>query len=339
MSKSNTKQKEVPAVENGDGNVLTEKKQELTVISPSTPVVVDATDQEVAEVIDPEKEARVQREMKEELAREEFIRGKFEMMEEMANRVLYEDCKALIISGPAGIGKTFGIARKLRERDIRVNAREGSISRIASGSVTDIALLGWLHKYRQEGNVLCLDDIDEVFDRTRSLNYLKAACDAFSGRPRQISAGSSKAMKDEDGMFINSPFDFEGGLIFITNVPMALPQNAGIKLAKKHMHLAALKDRCEYIDLMPHDNKYRATRINMVIEDEGVLDQFKFTTEQQEELMTYFFERFDYLESPSLRTLIKIALKVRQYPGFDEDKKMPKWQIQSDKLYLAAPVI
>ena len=115
------------------------------------------------------------------------LKAQFEVMVGLVDRVASGNVRGLIISGPAGIGKTFNVVSALKSyRDnVAPLAERESIINICTGHMTPVGLVEALWNNRHQSNVLVLDDIDTVFDKLDSLNILKAALD--SGEERVIS--------------------------------------------------------------------------------------------------------------------------------------------------------
>ena len=134
--------------------------------------------------------------------------------------------RSLIVNGPPGVGKSFAVTEYL-EQYCTYNYKT------VSGHMTLLSLYAALYHHRDRNHVLVLDDVDSVFGKVEGLNLLKSAMDT---RPiRNIHWESSSAVLNTMGL--PQSFDFEGGVILITNVGF------GGSHHKMMSHLTALKDR------------------------------------------------------------------------------------------------
>jgi len=93
-------------------------------------------------------------------------------------------CDGLIVSGPPGVGKSFGVEKILDEYEAMHKLAGGKAPRteIVKGSMTPIGLFQTLYNNSQEGNILVFDDCDSILFDEVCLNMLKAVLD--SGKKR-----------------------------------------------------------------------------------------------------------------------------------------------------------
>jgi hypothetical protein len=138
------------------------------------------------------------------------LRERFSVLGDLAEAAIAGDIRAMIVSGPAGLGKSFTIEQALNASD--------TPNCIVKGFVRATGLYKKLWQYRHAGNVLVFDDADSIFFDDVSLNLLKAACDSTD--VRRVSYLAESQMEDEDGGTIPRSFAFDGTVIFITNFDM-----------------------------------------------------------------------------------------------------------------------
>ena len=226
------------------------------------------------------------------------IKRRFEILDEMTDAVANGTVRGLIVSGPPGVGKSFGVEKVLDEYDMMAKlSSKPPRTEIVKGSMTPIGLFQTLFTNSNEGDILVFDDCDSVlFDET-CLNMLKAVLD--SGKKRTISWKSESAALRREG--IPDRFDFKGGCIFITNVDF---ENVRSKKIKDH--LAALMSRCHYLDLTMNSKRDKFLRINQIVRD-GMLDEYKFGKEGDKEIIDFMTENQDIVREISLRMVLKIA--------------------------------
>lgn len=227
---------------------------------------------------------------------------RFEVLETMALGATEGDVNALIVSGPAGLGKSYTIEETLREWDpSEINHT------IVKGYVRPTGLYKLLYQHRNKGQVLVFDDADSIFYDDVSLNLLKAACD--SNDVRKIAYRSEAILIDEDSAErLPQSFVFEGTIIFITNLDFDALIDRGHKLAP---HLGALVSRAHYIDLAMKTKKDYLVRIRQVV-GLGMLTENGLNQEQQEDVMEFITDNADRLRELSLRMVLKISTIRKQ---------------------------
>lgn len=226
------------------------------------------------------------------------IAGRFKILDDMSDAVANGVVRGLIISGPPGVGKSFGVEKVLDEYDAMSKlSGEGTRTEIVKGSMTPIGLFQTLYHNSSEGNILVFDDCDSVLFDEVCLNMLKATLD--SGKKRTITWKAESSTLRREG--IPDRFDFRGGCIFITNVNFE-----NVKSKKIKDHLAALMSRCHYIDLEMDSERDRFLRINQIVRD-GMLDEYNFGEEGNKEVVDFMVEHAKRLREISLRMVLKIA--------------------------------
>lgn len=226
------------------------------------------------------------------------IAGRFKILDDMSDAVANGVVRGLIISGPPGVGKSFGVEKVLDEYDAMSKlSGEGTRTEIVKGSMTPIGLFQTLYHNSSEGNILVFDDCDSVLFDEVCLNMLKATLD--SGKKRTITWKAESSTLRREG--IPDRFDFKGGCIFITNVNFE-----NVKSKKIKDHLAALMSRCHYIDLEMDSERDRFLRINQIVRD-GMLDEYNFGEQGNKEVIDFMTEHAKRLREISLRMVLKIA--------------------------------
>ena len=114
----------------------------------------------------------------------ERLRERFEILEDMT----YASCdgvvRGMVVTGPPGVGKSFGVEKVLKEAGIMKKLSQDSLRRfgVEKGAATPIGLYQLLYDYSADGSVLVLDDCDSVLYDELSLNLLKAALDSSPKR-------------------------------------------------------------------------------------------------------------------------------------------------------------
>lgn len=244
----------------------------------------------------------------------ERIRERFEFLEDMTRAVKMGTVRSLIVSGAAGVGKSFGIEKVLGYHDIFATiANDPSLKKyeIIKGAIGDLGLYKKLYEYRHKKNVIALDDCDDIYTSERGLNLLKSALD--TSKKRMLSWHfDSHSLRDEG---IPNTFEFQGGIIFITNLDFNHIRSKSLR-----KHLEALEDRSHLFDLTIHTPREQSLRIKQVVSD-GMLDDMNLTDEAKNEVVNYVLDNKDKLKL-SLRTVCKAAELAEAFPDNDKWKKV-----------------
>jgi hypothetical protein len=226
------------------------------------------------------------------------IAKRFEILDQMTDAVANGVVRGLIVSGPPGVGKSFGVEKVLEEYDMMTKlSNQAPRTEIVKGSMTPIGLFQTLYNNSAAGNILVFDDCDSVLFDEVCLNMLKAVLD--SGKKRTISWKSESVALRREG--IPDRFEFKGGCIFITNVDF---ENVRSKKIKDH--LAALMSRCHYIDLEMGSVSDRFLRINQIVRD-GMLEEYNFGEDGNKEVVEFMVDKANRLREISLRMVLKVA--------------------------------
>ena len=228
----------------------------------------------------------------------ERIAARFEILDEMAEAVSTSKVRAMIVSGPPGIGKSYGVERALEKRsmfdDIAGSNRKFEV---VKGAMSPIGLYKKLYEHSAKGHVVCFDDCDAILYDDLALNLLKAALD--TGKKRTLHWNTESRTLMAEGM--PNSFEFNGGVVFITNVKFD-----NVKSKKLQDHLQALQSRCHYLDLTIDSMRDRMLRIRQICRA-GMLEKYAMGPEAEEELIQFIFRNKHKLREISLRMVLKIA--------------------------------
>jgi hypothetical protein len=204
----------------------------------------------------------------------------------------------MIVSGPPGVGKSFGVEAVLTKDDLfdKMGERKPRYE-IVKGAMSAIGLYSKLYEFSNSGNVLVFDDCDSVLLDELSLNILKAALD--SSKKRTISWNTDSRILRSEG--IPNSFEFKGSAIFITNIKFE-----HVRSKKLRDHLDALESRCHYLDLTIDTAREKILRIKQIVND-GMLDAYDLTQEEKDEVVQFIEVNKDKMRELSLRMVIKVA--------------------------------
>jgi len=251
------------------------------------------------------------------------IAERFSILDEMTDAVANGVVRGLIVSGPPGVGKSFGVETILEEYDAMAKIGGAVKTEIVKGSMTPIGLYQTLFNNSAAGDILVFDDCDSVLFDEVCLNMLKAVLD--SGKKRTISWKAESSALRREG--IPDRFDFKGGVIFITNVNFE-----NVRSKKIQDHLAALMSRCHYIDLGMDSIDDKFIRINQIIRD-GMLKEYGFSKEFEKEIVDFMHDNAKRLREISLRMVLKIAdlakMNFDNWKGLARSTCMTRFDIYS----------
>lgn len=227
------------------------------------------------------------------------IRERFEILHEMTKATVSGDIRAMIVSGPPGVGKSFGVEQEI-DKATMFDKLAGKRLRaeVVKGSATPIGLYQTLYKYSDPNCVVVFDDCDSILLDDVALNLLKGALD--SGKKRKISWLSESSSLRREG--IPDSFEFKGSAIFITNLKFDK-----MKSQKLRDHLDALQSRCHYLDLTLDTMRDKLLRIKQIAKDGVLFADYDFDPVVQDEIIDFMDTNKDRLRELSLRMAIKIA--------------------------------
>ena len=231
------------------------------------------------------------------------LKDRFDIIDIMANSACNGTTRALIVSGPAGLGKSFTIEKAVNDYD-----PNGKKTVIVKGFMRPTGLYKTLYNYRKPGNVVVFDDCDSVFFDTDALNLLKAACDTTERR--RICWGAETRMTDDEGSPLPWSFDFEGTVIFITNFDFDWSVESGHRLKD---HFEAMISRAHYIDTGMKSVRDYLIRIKQVVA-QGMLRDRGINPGEEKQILDFLFENHLMLRELTLRMVIKLADTYRAHP-------------------------
>jgi len=250
------------------------------------------------------RENEVARETDEEiLAR---LGERFEILDEMTKAVKTGDVRAMIVSGPPGVGKSFGVEKVLQKDGLfDVLGERKPKFEIVKGAMSALGLYAKLYEFSESKNVIVFDDCDSILMEDLSLNILKGALD--SSERRFIAWNTDSRLLRSEG--IPDRFEFKGAAIFITNIKFE-----HVKSKRLSDHLDALESRCNYIDLQMDTNREKILRIKQVVNDAGMLDRYEFDSKVKAEIVEFVVANQDKLRELSLRMVLKLADLRKSFP-------------------------
>lgn len=236
------------------------------------------------------------------------IKERFDVLAELTEAAASGICKSIIASGPAGVGKSYIVEDKLRACSFFQDSEDGKdpYEIICGAEVSPIGLYQVLYRNAAKGRVLVMDDSDSILCQPETLSLLKSALNT-SGKRMCHYVTESRIL---DSLGIPTKFEFQGSVIFITNINFN-----NCRSQKLAPHLEALQSRSLYLDLAIHGLRERYLRIKSILLDSIMLDDYSFSDEQIENLLSYIKSRVHRFRTFDLRTVIKAADLMRAKPN------------------------
>ena len=234
---------------------------------------------------------------------------RFEILMDMTRAVKRGDVRAMIVTGPPGVGKSFGVEQVLSKHDVFADvANDSKLKKyeVVKGAMSAIGLYRKLYEFSDKKCILVFDDCDSVLLDDLSLNILKAALD--SSKKRTIHWNTDARSLKDNG--VPNSFEFKGGAIFISNIKFD-----HVKSKKLRDHLEALESRCHYLDLTIDTTREKILRIKQVVNDHGMLDDYGFEDQAKAEVVDFIEANKDRMRELSLRMVLKIADLRKSMPG------------------------
>jgi len=237
---------------------------------------------------------------------------RFQILEDMTRAVKKGDVRAMIVTGPPGVGKSFGVEKVLSKHDVFADvAQDGKLKKyeIVKGAMSAIGLYSKLYEFSDAKSILVFDDCDSILMEDLSLNILKAALD--SSKKRTISWNTDSRLLRSEG--VPNQFEFKGGAIFISNIKFD-----HVRSKKLKDHLEALESRCHYLDLTIDTTREKLLRIRQVVNECGMLDDHELSDVAKIDVVDFIETNAAKMRELSLRMVLKVA---------DIRKSMPdNWQ-------------
>ena len=240
----------------------------------------------------------------------ERMRKRFAILDDMTKATKRGDVRAMIVSGPPGVGKSYGVETVLdRYGTVSTLGNTQPKYEVCKGAMSPIGLYCKLYKLAAKDNVIVFDDCDSILLDDLSLNILKAALD--SKKTRRICWNTDSHMLRREG--VPDTFEFAGSVIFITNIKFD-----NVRSKKLRDHLEALESRCHYIDLTIDTLREKLLRIQQIVKD-GMLNNYALPQDTQQQVVQYIWDNKRRLREISLRTVLKIADLAKAFPDTWKD--------------------
>lgn len=231
----------------------------------------------------------------------------FKILEQQLAIGLSGSGRGIIVTGAAGVGKTFNVERQVMESHKKTGARFLGIK----GKVTAAALYAAAFEYSGKGEIIYMDDADEIFYDQSGLNLLKALLDTSAVRTVSwLTARTAEGSEVEGGL--PPSFEYNGYMVFLSNENFQARIDEGGKLSP---HLSALISRAHFLDLRLHSRREVMAWARHIVKTTGLMRQYGISEAVEEQLMSWIEEHASALRETSIRTAIKITEYYRADPS------------------------
>jgi hypothetical protein len=229
------------------------------------------------------------------------INERFEILEHFVDMVASRTIPSAIITGEGGLGKSHTVMATLKKAGLmnidsaEIGARfDEGLSRKAYVVVKGFSTAKGLFRtlYENRNKIVVFDDCDSVLRDPIAANLLKAALDSYDKRIITWNAEASFGGDDD----LPKSFEFTGGVIFISNMPMyKIPQ----AIISRSMPADVSMTRPEIIE-----------RMTAIVKGGDFLPEFELS--HKLEALTFIAENANRpeIKSINLRSLIN-ATKAR----------------------------
>ena len=196
---------------------------------------------------------------------------RFNFLENYVQLVTEKKSNSLIISGNSGLGKTYRVIKKLKETNTDYF--------LVKGFATARALYDTM--YRNRNKLIVFDDCDSILEDKVAINLLKGALDSYDER---VVSWLSKT-KDKS---IPLQFDFQGQIIFVSNLPLAKFDKAMKSRALTIDVFMTAEEKYDlmletiyHIDFMPTFNNSLMQKVIEILEPYMYKEEVNFRTLEQ----------------------------------------------------------
>ena len=225
------------------------------------------------------------------------INERFDFLTDFVNMVADRTSASLLVTGEGGLGKTFTVNKSLSDAGLKNTAdlvgygsddgidteTSRKIYSVVKGYSTAKGLYRTL--YENRNRIVVFDDCDSVLRDPVALNLLKGALDSYD---RRIISWNAESFGDDD---LPRSFEFKGGVIFISNLPIFKVDQA-------------IRSRAICVDLsMTAEQKIE--RMGAIIKTDEFLPEFDASV--KEDALEFLSKMKDEAKELSLRTLISVT--------------------------------
>ena len=228
------------------------------------------------------------------------VKERFDILSMLTKGATAKNIRAMVVTGAPGIGKTYNVEQILERSKVP--------HEIVRGTLSAINLYMLAYKYRHAGNVIVLDDADDIFHDEDALNILKVLCDTSATRTVSYRKEAHQ-LKEND---IPQQFEFNGAMIFISNVDFQRFVDEGKN--KFASHMGALMNRSLYLDLQIHDRNSLGVWVAHIAQSGRIFDREDVPQNLRQPILNFLRDNREELRTLSIRTLMQLCGIAKENP-------------------------
>ena len=228
------------------------------------------------------------------------VKERFDILSMLTKGATAKNIRAMVVTGAPGIGKTYNVEQILERSKVP--------HEIVRGTLSAINLYMLAYKYRHAGNVIVLDDADDIFHDEDALNILKVLCDTSATRTVSYRKEAHQ-LKEND---IPQQFEFNGAMIFISNVDFQRFVDEGKN--KFASHMGALMNRSLYLDLQIHDRNSLGVWVAHIAQSGRIFDREDVPQTLRQPILNFLRDNREELRTLSIRTLMQLCGIAKENP-------------------------
>lgn len=232
------------------------------------------------------------------------VNERFEFLADYVDMVSSGDRKSMVIVGEGGLGKSFTVMNRLAKNGLKniADLEIGSNVMYDVDRTTFVVVKGYSTAkglfrtiYENRGRLIVFDDTDSILRDETASNLLKAALDSYS---RNMVTWNAESFGESD---LPRSFEFCGGIIFISNLPMSkVPQ--------------PLISRSICVDVSMTDREI-VDRMRQIISDDDFMPDSDITVKSEAVDFIETHIGHHQIKSVNLRTLIGVITNRRCKPA------------------------
>ena len=229
------------------------------------------------------------------------VKERFDILSILTKGTIAKNIRAMVVTGAPGVGKTYTVEQILEHQ-----AKDKH--EIVRGTLSAINLYMLAYKYRNAGNVIVLDDADDIFHDEDALNILKVLCDTSANRTVSYRKEAHQLREND----IPQSFEYNGAMIFISNVDFQKFVDEGKN--KFAAHMGALMSRSLYLDLQIHDRNSLGVWVQHIAGSGRIFDRENVPQNLRTPILDFLKVHRDDLRELSIRTLMKLCGLAKNNP-------------------------
>ncbi len=205
--------------------------------------------------------------------------------------------KSSILVGPPGLGKSYVVLRSLAE----AGKEFGTDFYTVNGHITPLKLFVTLYLFRSKGQILVLDDCDNIFTNEIGINILKAATDTTQNT---VSYMTNYQVNVKDVLV--QEFKFEGSVIICTNIDLTKGRG------RQAEHMKAVDSRSTKISFGIHSVEQKFAQLMNVVLITNYLNEknLSLNDKQVYDMLDYIRVNLPRIKSLDLRLPEKIGAEM-----------------------------